>query len=260
MINDLKLLFEEWHSKQLKLEDFKDFIEITTPFVDMHHDYIQLFFTKEKDGKFRITDDGHIVSELSILGVDVNAATKRKQFFNTTLKVFGVSYDNQTDELYITFDSIEDYPKKQHNLLQCITRVSDMLLTAKNTVASIFSEEIYAFFDESNVFFSSDLGFTGKTGNQQTFDFVIPHTKRKKEKLIKAVNTPSVDNYTSPLFSFIDVKDVRPNADFIVIANDSNIPIAERFSNSLINYGVDILAWSKRKIWVDQLKVINTFQ
>jgi len=256
MIKDLKLLFDQWNNKQLKLEEFDDFIEITTPFVDMHHDFIQLFFTKEKDEKYKLTDDGHIINELSMLGVDVNNAKKRKQFFNTTLKVFGVNFNKDTDELFVTFDTLEDYPKRQHNLLQCITRVSDMLLTAKNTVASIFSEEITTFFEENNVFFSPDLGFIGKTGNQQTFDFVIPHSKIKNEKLIKAINTPSADNYTYPLFSFIDVQEIRPNSDFFVIANDNNIPISDKFSSSLKNYNVEVLAWSNRNEWVDQLKII----
>lgn len=256
MIGDLKSLYDRWNSTQLKFEDFNDFIEITTPFVDMHNDFIQLFFSKEKDGKFRITDDGHIVSELSMLGIDINTSKKRKQFFNTTLKIFGISYDNHSDELFVLFDAIEDYPKRQHNLLQCITRVSDMLLTAKNTVASIFSEEISNFFEDQDVFFSPDLGFIGKSGNQQTFDFVIPHTKIKKEKLIKAVNTPSSDNYTVTLFSFIDVQDVRKDSEFIVIANDTNIPIAEKFSNSLRNYDVEVLPWSKRNNWINQLKIV----
>lgn len=77
----------------------------------MHHDYIQLFLTKEKDGKFTISDDGHTVSELMILGMDVNTSIKKKQFFKTTLKIFGVSFDGNADELFVTFDELEDYPK-----------------------------------------------------------------------------------------------------------------------------------------------------
>lgn len=256
MIKDLKLLFEQWNRKQLKFEDFSDFIEITTPFVDMHNDYIQLYFTKEKNGKYKLSDDGYIISELSILGVDINTARKRKEYFNNTLKIFGVSFDDQTDELYVIFDSIEEYPKKQHNLLQCITRISDMLLTARNTVAKIFLDEVSSYFEEQNVLFTPNLGFIGKTGNQQTFDFVIPHTKKKKEKLIQTVNSPTADNYTATLFSFIDVQEVRPNSEFIVIANDMNTPIADKFSSSLASYNVATLAWSKKHKWINDLKIV----
>lgn len=256
MIDNLKKIYNQWSQQQLKLEDSTDFIEITTPFVDMNHDYIQLFFTQEGTGKYKITDDGHIINELAILGVDVNNTTKRKEFFNQTLKIFGVNYDKESNELFISFDNLDDYPKRQHNLLQCILRISDMLLTAKSTVASIFAEEIASFFEENNVFYSQDLGFIGKSGNQQTFDFVLPHSKKKREKLIKAVNTPSADNYTNAIFPFIDVQGIRPNSEFFVIANDTNIPIAEKFSSSLKSYDVGILPWSNRLSWVDELKVV----
>lgn len=256
MIEDLKLLYEQWISKQIQLENFDDFIEITTPFVDMHHDYIQLYFFKEKDGKYKISDDGYTINELSILGLDINNAKKRKKYFETTLKVFGVSYDPQTNELFVTLDSIQDYPKKQHNLIQCITRVSDMLLTTRNTVASIFFDEVSSYFEKKEVLFIRNTGFIGKSGYQQTFDFVIPHFKKKKEKLIQTVNTPSSDNYTATLFSFIDVQDVKSEAEFIVIANDINIPIDQKFSSALANYNVRTFPWSKRDNWIKELKVV----
>ncbi|MCZ2260632.1 DUF1829 domain-containing protein [Sporosarcina sp. G11-34] len=256
MIQDLKLLYDQWNNKKLILEDFSDFIEITTPFVDMHHDYIQLFFTHQKNGTYMISDDGHIVNELEMLGVNVNNAKKRKEFFNTTLKIFGVAFNSETNELCVSFDSLDDYPKKQNNLLQCILRVSDMLLTARNTVASIFTEDVATFFEDNNVFYTPDPGFIGKSGNQQNFDFALPRTKKKNEKLIRAINTPSADNYTPPLFSFIDVRDARPDSDFFVLANDGNIPIADKFLSSLNNYDVEVLAWSKRFDWVDKLRVI----
>lgn len=256
MIKELEELYKNWYSKQIILKDYNDFIEITTPFVDMHHDYIQLYFFKNQDGKFVISDDGYIISELTILGIDLNSAKKRKKYFENTLRVFGVNYDEQTDELYVTLDSIDEYPKKQHNLIQCITRVSDMLLTARNAVASIFFDEVFNYFEENEVIYIKNPGFIGKSGNQQTFDFVIPRTKKKREKLIQTVNTPTSDNYVVTLFSFIDVQDVKAEADFVVIANDTNVPIDEKFSSSLTSYDVEILAWSKRDNWINELKVI----
>lgn len=256
MINDLRKIYDDWNKQKLKLEKIDCFIEITTPFVDIHHDYIHLFLTKESGGKFIISDDGHTVSELSILGIDIKNTKKRKKFFNTTLNVFGVSFDSDTEELFVTFDDINDYPRKQHNLIQCVSRVSDMLLTSRNTIASIFFEEVSNYFEDNDVFVTPDVGFIGRSGNQQTFDFVIPKAKKKNEKLIRAVNNPSGDNYQGVTFPFIDVADVRPNSDFFVIANDANIPIADKFSSSLKNYDIEVLVWSNRDMWVDQLKVI----
>lgn len=255
MIEDLKNLYDSWNSKQLQLIDHKDFVEITTPFVDMHHDPLQLVFYK-KDDYFKISDDGYIINELEMLGVDVNATIKRKNFFNSTLKIFGVQYNKNDQELSITFDSLADYPKKQNNLIQCILRISDMLLTARNTVVGVFAEEVAAFFEEHEVFYSDDVGYTGKTGNYQSFDFVIPKMKSRPEQIIKAINNPISDNYKIPLLSFIDISEVRSNSNFVVLANDLNSPISDKFITPLKNYEIEVLAWSERERWVNQLKVI----
>lgn len=97
----------------------------------------------------------------------------------------------------------------------------------------------------------------GKTGNQINFDFVLPRFKKKKEQLIKAVNTPTADNYSLSLLSFLDIREAgsRDDAEFIVLANDVNAQIADKFRTSLQNYVIEVLAWSKRKEWIDKLKI-----
>ncbi|WP_175637040.1 DUF1828 domain-containing protein [Oceanobacillus sojae] len=256
LTNQLSTLFDQWNKDHLSFKNQGDFIEITTPFVDMHHDLIQLYLVEKKEKTpYVLTDDGYILNELQMLGVDVNNTQKRKDFFEITLKVFGVEYNKNSNELYVTFNTLEDYPKRQHNLLQCIIKISDMLLTSKNTVVSIFTEEITNYFETKNVIFSPNLGFIGKTGNQQTFDFVIPHSPKKNEKLIKAVNKPASDNYTNTLFPFTDVQSIRSNSEFIVIANDVNTPIADKFQSSLTNWEVKVLPWSQREDWVNDLLI-----
>lgn len=254
MIDELRTLYDQWTKQRLVLEKCDDFIEITTPFVDMHHDYIQLFFTTEKNNSFTISDDGHTISELEMLGIDTSATQKRKTFFHNTLTIFGVNFNKDTSELFVNFSSLEDYPKRMHNLLQCILRISDMLLTARNTVVSIFTEEILGFFEDEDVPFLENPSFVGRTGNNFTFDFAIARSKKRKEKLIKAVNTPNKDNYSLPLLSFIDVKDSKPNAEFIVLANDTNIEIADKFRTPFEKYDIQVLEWSKRKEWISSLK------
>lgn len=257
LTKQLNSLFDQWNKKHLSFKRQEDFIEITTPFVDMHHDLIQLFFTDKKINEpYILTDDGYIINELKLLGVDVTNTKKRKEFFEITLRSFGVEYNRKSDELYVTFDALEEYPRKQHLLLQCIIKISDMMLTSRNTVMSIFTEEIKVYFEEKNVIFSPDLGFMGKTGNQQTFDFVIPHTKRSNEKLIKAVNKATSNNYMNTLFPFTDVQSVRQNVEFLVIANDSNSSISEKFQTSLTNWEVKILPWSTREEWVKDLMIV----
>lgn len=42
----------------------QNWVEITTPFLDRHNDYIQLY-AKREDGGVRLTDDGHTMRALS---------------------------------------------------------------------------------------------------------------------------------------------------------------------------------------------------
>src|SRR5699024_3772260 len=255
MINDLKKLYDDWNRKNIILKDFNEFIEIQTPFVDMHNDFIHLYFSKTNE-KYIISEDGHTLSELSMLGIDVTNTKKRKDYFYKKLRIFGVIVDENTKELYVSFDNLSDYPQKQHNLIQCIIHISDMLITSRNNVISIFTEEVKNFFDESDIIYTPDLGFNRKSGNQQNFDFVIPHRKDTKEKIINAVNAPSSQNYQNTLFPFVDIKDLRTDSEFFVLANDNKEPISNTFNKSLNNYGVKVLPWSNKEKIINTLKVI----
>ncbi|HHY74094.1 MAG TPA: DUF1829 domain-containing protein [Bacillus bacterium] len=256
MIDQLKMLYNEWNQKKIEFEDFSSFIEITTPFVDMHHDYIQLFLTKENN-TFIISDDGHILNELEMLGIDVKKTQKRKEFLYICLKTFGVKIDHATNELFVSFENLIEYPEWQHRLIQCLLRISDMLLTSRNTVISIFTEEIENFFLDKGVLFNEGPSYTGLSGKTQHFDFSLPRSKTRNEKLIRAINVPSADSYVSPLFAWMDIKDVRKNSEFIVIANDTKKRLTKSFLEPFHNYSVDVFKWSEKEEWVENLKTVS---
>lgn len=236
----------------MKLERINDFVEITTPFVDMHHDYISLFFIN-KGETYMLTDDGYIVDELDSLGIDINNSKKRKEFFYTSLNIFGISFNESTSELYVEFNNLSEFPERQNRLIQCVLRVSDMMLTSRNRVISFFTEDIANFFLDNNVLFNESVGFVGRTGRTQTFDFVLPKSKKVKPKLIKAVNNPTPDAYREPLVSFFDVQDTKKDHSFIVLANDVNNNLSEDFIQSLENYSIYVLPWSNKESWVKDL-------
>lgn len=253
MIEELKNEYLKWTQQKIELKDNQDFVEIVTPFVDLHHDYISIFFSQEND-KYKLTDDGYILDELSMLGIDILSSIKRRNFFDSTLKIFGIDYNESTSELFVMFNSINEYPEMQHRLTQCLIRISDMLLTSRNKVANFFSEDISNFFLESNVYFSESPGYIGRTGRNVTFDFALPRSKKVKPKLIKAINSPTAEAYKEPLLAFVDIQDTKSDHDFIVLANDLNNSIADKFLEPLTNYGVEVLAWSSRYDWVEKLK------
>jgi|SRR5699024_2401990 len=253
MIGDLKEIYNDWINKSIKFNDHVEFIEIETPFVDMHHDFIHLVLFKDKNN-FTISDDGHILNELDMLGVDVKSTESRQKYFMKKLRIFGVKHNPQSDELYISFDNLSEFPNKQHSLIQCMIHVSDMLQTARKNVLNIFTEDIKLFFDDNMIIYTPEPSFIGKSGNAQTFDFVIPHTKKVKEKLIKAINKPTSQNYKNAVFPFIEINEVRPDSDYYILANDSEEHISDKFISSVESWGVKVVPWSNKE------KVINTFK
>ena len=75
-----------------------DVVEINSPFLDRHNDYIQIYISLS-DGGYILTDDGYTISDLEMSGLAFNT-TKRKEELNTILNGFGVSLNNATGELY----------------------------------------------------------------------------------------------------------------------------------------------------------------
>ncbi|HLS08003.1 DUF1828 domain-containing protein [Lentibacillus sp.] len=253
MIDQLKKEYLEWTQQRIRLEESNEFVEIITPFVDMHHDYISLFFINESE-KYKLTDDGYVIDELESLGVDVGTSQKRNQFFKSTLNVFGINFDKATSELYVEFNNLSEYPEAQQRLIQCVMRVSDMMLTSRNRIISFFTEDIANFFLDKDVFFNESPSFIGRSGRNQTFEFALPKSKKVKPKLIKAVNNPTPDAFRDPLLAFIDVQQTKSDHGFIVLANDVNAELSSQFVEPLKNYNINVLPWSDRENWVNDLK------
>lgn len=250
-ISSLKSIYSDWNKENIHIEKSEDFFILTTPFVDNHHDFLQVILRKDREGKFHISDDGYTLSELNVYEIDIKKSDKRKEFFNRALNSFGVKVIE--GELTISFSNVKDYPKKMLNLLQCILRISDMLLTSRSTVTSIFFEEVLKYFNSHDVYPSADIPFYGKTGNSHNFDFVINRSRFKKEKIIKLINKPTTDNYKYPLLSFIDISESRSESEFFVITNNIEIPTSPKLIESFTTYDIKVLEWSNRSEWINTM-------
>ena len=55
-IQELLNQYLKWLRDKTMLRQVKDWIEITTPYLDRHNDYIQIYARKE-DGEFLLTDE-----------------------------------------------------------------------------------------------------------------------------------------------------------------------------------------------------------
>ena len=120
--------------------------------------------------------------------------------------------------------------------------------------AVLAREDVARFLDAADVRFSPNVEFTGKSGFVHKFDFVIPKSRKKPERLLRAINNPSRDATTSVLFAWTDTRDVRsPNSSFYVFLNDSEREPNLDLLAAMRGYHVTPILWSARDEFAAEL-------
>ena len=114
-------------------------------------------------------------------------------------------------------------------------------------VASLFLEDVTAWLDLNDIRYTPRVKFSGKSGYDHLFDFVIPSSKRRPERIVQAINRSYRDTAEAIAFSWIDTKEVRPaNSQAYVLLNDSEHTPSGSVIDALKNYDVRPVLWSKR--------------
>ena len=143
--------------------------------------------------------------------------------------------------------TVQDFSLRKHNLVQAILAVNDSFYLAVPVVASLFLEDVTAWLELHDIRFTPNVKFTGRSGYDHTFDFVVPPSRRAPERLIRAVNRPSRDLAEAMAFSWVDTKEVRPAASkFYAFLNDENRPPATSIVDALRNYDIVPVLWGCR--------------
>lgn len=254
-IEKMKKIYFDWMDRKIHFIPSKknDYMTITTPFLDMYNDYIELVIFQTQDSRYAISDDGYTLDELELLDIDLQKKSKRKLYFESILRNFGVK--NIDEELIIEFDDLNEFPEAQNRLVQCMLQVFDLLQTSKSSVIQYFKEDVTNYFIDNNIPVGEDLSLLGKSGRSSKFDLVIGRTRDRKQRAIKVVNTPITSNIANPLFRIIDVRESTPNTDFAVIANNINKPISSDFKSAFKNYNVPVYSWSDKENWLSEFKI-----
>jgi hypothetical protein len=245
MINEVQRLLDQywvWLRDKTSLRQVNDWVEITTPYLDRHNDYIQIY-AKRRNGGFVLTDDGYILRDLEQSGCKVDSP-KRLGLLKMTLNGFGVQLADQ--ELEVSA-SQENFALRKHNLVQAMLAVNDLFYLSSPMVASLFYEDVVAWLDLSDIRYTPKLKFTGKSGYDHLFDFVIPKSKAQPERIVRAISRPNRDTAQAMAFSWIDTREVRPpESRAYAILNDSEQAISESVLDAMRSYDVRPVLWSGR--------------
>lgn len=246
-MNDVQELMDQywaWLREKTAMRQINDWVEITTPYLDRHNDYLQIY-AKRRDGGFILTDDGYVLQDLDQSGCRIHG-DRRQDLLTTTLRGFGVQLGS--DQSLQVHASPGNFALRKHNLVQAMLAVNDLFCLASPTVASLFYEDVVTWLDLSDIRYTPKVKFTGKSGFDHLFDFVIPKSRVQPERILKSINRPGRETAEVLAFAWVDTRDVRPpDSQAYAILNDSDHPIPESVLDALQRYEVQPIPWSKRE-------------
>jgi hypothetical protein len=246
MIQDIQNLLDAYHvwlRDKTALREIGPWVEITTPYLDRHNDYVQIY-AKRANGGFILTDDGHTIEDLEQSGCKLESR-KRQDLLTLTLNGFGVQKDGKALQVHA---SPENFALRKHNLVQAMLAVNDMFYLAVPMVASLFYEDVVAWLDVHEVRYTPKVKFTGKTGYDHLFDFVIPKSRRAPERIVQTINRPNRDTAQAVVLSWIDTKEVRsPDSRAYALLNDAEQAAPPAVLDALRSYDVRPIVWSERE-------------
>lgn len=242
-------LYADWLKERVRLKTIGDVCELTTPFIDRHNDYLQIYVKGTSSGLL-LTDDGYTIRDLEMSGLEFNT-DRRKNELKSILNGLGVTLHGDSLEVEARPDN---FPQKKHNLLQAMLAINDLFVLAPQKVASFFKEDVEKYLSLHDIRFTKDINFIGKSGFNHHFDFVIPPSKKEPERVLRTINSPTKNNVSAMIFSWDDARKVRSeNSIAIAVLNDLDKEITPDTVHALKAYEIEPIAWSKRDKYIDKL-------
>lgn len=229
----------------VKEDSLTGWVAISTPFVGLFNDNIQIYAKRENNGII-LSDDGETLDNLALAGVEIARSQHRKQNVDYILSNYGVELSN--GELIIKANN-SNFPRQKHNLISAISEISDMSIVAKHTVASMFNEDVATYLEEMDITYSRSFIARGSTGLEITFDFQI--AGKTQEVIIKPFNTLTRSMVERFIFGWNDIKPVRENQSHkvvkgIAIINDTNSDPKDELLHAIRSQDADVILWSQR--------------
>ncbi|MFQ5443085.1 MAG: DUF1829 domain-containing protein [Nitrospinales bacterium] len=245
-MSDIKTLLDKyyaWLKDKTAWKEIDNWAEITTPYLDRNNDYLQIYLKKVED-EFLLTDDGSTISGLLQEGCALDSP-KRKKILQMTLNGYGVLEENGKLQVKATPDN---FALRKHSLVQAMLAVNDMFFLAEPHVASLFFEDVRNWLDLSEIRYSEQVSFIGRSGFARRFDFLIPKSPRAPERIVKTINNPVKNSADSIIMDWLDTKEARPlDSKAYAFVNDNEREVSGNVLEALSSYEIKPVLWSHRE-------------
>ena len=162
-----------------------------------------------------------------------------------TLNGFGVQQVG--NELQVRA-SAGNFPLRKHNLLQAMLAVNDLFYLAQPRTRYLFYEDVAAWLEECRIRYTPNAKFTGASGYDHLFPFIIPRSTRQPERMLRPINRPNKEQAQAMAFSWIDIRESRPpGSRAYALLNDSETAVSPGVLEAMQIYDVQPIVWSARE-------------
>lgn len=242
-----------WVKNSNQFTKHKDAIEINTPSVDSFGDNISLILKPEGD-KIRISDDAYVIWNLEAHGLNITKKkSKRNNLLKSILTYESVSLDADTNEIY-KISSMKNIGQNIHEVIQSISKVSDLMYLNQSNVKSFFSEDVFNYLKQNKDDFDyfPNLQIIGQSKLAYNFDALFT-TQNKVKKLSKFYNSFSKNTVENALVSWLDTiqyREERYDGSLqmaIVINDENNKNFSRDYLDALYEYDIDVIPFSDKQ-------------
>ncbi|MHB1813006.1 MAG: DUF1829 domain-containing protein [Thermoplasmataceae archaeon] len=241
--NEIVDQYVKWLRGNITSKQIEGVLELSTPFLNNSNDHMQIYISSSNE-RLRVSDDGDTIRNLRASGIELNGRI-RERVVKTVLLGLGISIEG--DELMASC-SFQSLPQKIHDLIQAMISIGDMYVLAKPTVISLFKEDVESFLRENGVRFVPYVKLLGKSGIDQYFDFIVPESKERPERVVQAIPLPSVQSAKMFIMAWFDTygQTGRKSKGFAFL-NDKDYEIRNEVKNAFYNYEITSVAWTERE-------------
>jgi len=259
---DLPREYLAWLKERMTAFRYGETGILSTPFLDPFHDGIQIY-VEPKNGEIVLHDGGNTLDNLQSLGVTIEDSERRRALIERAITGCGVRFE---DRRLFTTATLSNLAQRVHFLLTAILRLNDLWMSAAPHRWTDFFELVAEFLDQQNVAYTANVIIPGRTV-EHPIDFVIPLPKRR-ERLVKLIGDPRPQTAKIISFTWIELREARPQADRVVVLNDvrgrelladESQEEFKRVSDQTVailrGYSTDVYRWSERfgprfqKLW-----------
>lgn len=240
--------YHRWvKSKTLTLPEEQDeWALISTPFMGLFNDTLEIYAKRDDDGQIILSDDGKSLNNLDLVGVSISRSTARREMVENLLVGYGVTM--QGNEI-VTKATDSNFPQKKHDLLQAMLELNNFYVLSKPTVSKVFKDDVREYLEEQKVVYTPQFISRGAVGIEFVFDFHIAY--REQEIIIRSFNGMNRVYLSSFLFAWKDVKKhreqlTRKQVVGLAIINDEDKPVPEEYIHALGKEKTDHMLWSGR--------------